>query len=66
MTEMWTRLSCQFSLLLACVSNANDRFKKKTCLDPWLLDVSGRCPACVRPVRDQADATGIEQGARPE
>lgn len=38
----------------------------KTCVDPWLLDVSGRCPVCQRPVRDQADATGIEQGARPE
>ncbi|PPQ98620.1 hypothetical protein CVT24_003953 [Panaeolus cyanescens] len=22
----------------------------KTCLDPWLLDVSGRCPTCQRPV----------------
>jgi hypothetical protein len=38
----------------------------KTCVDPWLLDVSGRCPVCQRPVRDQGDATGIEQGARPE
>ncbi|KAI9442227.1 hypothetical protein H4582DRAFT_2109891 [Lactarius indigo] len=23
----------------------------KTCVDPWLLDVSGRCPVCQRPVR---------------
>jgi len=38
----------------------------KTCVDPWLLDVSGRCPVCQRPVRDQTDATGIEQGAQPE
>ncbi|KAI0277607.1 hypothetical protein BGY98DRAFT_1089861 [Russula aff. rugulosa BPL654] len=38
----------------------------KTCVDPWLLDVSGRCPVCQRPVRDQADATDTEQGARPE
>ncbi|KAF5370854.1 hypothetical protein D9758_001798 [Tetrapyrgos nigripes] len=22
----------------------------KTCLDPWLIDVSGRCPTCQRPV----------------
>ncbi|KAF8973274.1 hypothetical protein BDZ97DRAFT_2070350 [Flammula alnicola] len=22
----------------------------KTCLDPWLIDVSGRCPVCQRPV----------------
>ncbi|KAJ3799185.1 hypothetical protein GGU11DRAFT_679995 [Lentinula aff. detonsa] len=22
----------------------------KTCLDPWLIDVSGRCPICQRPV----------------
>jgi hypothetical protein len=22
----------------------------KTCLDPWLVDVSGRCPVCQRPV----------------
>lgn len=23
---------------------------QKTCLDPWLVDVSGRCPVCQRPV----------------
>lgn len=23
---------------------------QKTCLDPWLLDVSGRCPVCQRQV----------------
>jgi len=23
---------------------------KKTCLDPWLTDISGRCPVCQRPV----------------
>ncbi|KAH9993943.1 hypothetical protein BJV77DRAFT_961606 [Russula vinacea] len=38
----------------------------KTCVDPWLLDVSGRCPVCQRPVREQADATGTGQDARPE
>jgi len=25
---------------------------QKTCLDPWLIDVSGRCPVCQRPVED--------------
>jgi len=38
----------------------------KTCVDPWLLDVSGRCPVCQRPVREHADATSTGQGARPE
>jgi len=39
----------------------------KTCVDPWLLDVSGRCPVCQRPVREQMDATDAEQehDARP-
>ncbi|KAI9461729.1 hypothetical protein F5148DRAFT_1214795 [Russula earlei] len=39
----------------------------KTCVDPWLLDVSGRCPVCQRPVREQADADAMdtEQDARP-
>ncbi|KAH9998534.1 hypothetical protein BJV74DRAFT_825061 [Russula compacta] len=37
----------------------------KTCVDPWLLDVSGRCPVCQRPVREQMDATATEQDARP-
>jgi len=37
----------------------------KTCVDPWLLDVSGRCPVCQRPVREQPDATSMEQEARP-
>jgi len=38
----------------------------KTCVDPWLLDVSGRCPVCQRPIREQADATSTVQEARPE
>ena len=38
---------------------------QKTCVDPWLLDVSGRCPVCQRPVREQPDATSMEQEARP-
>jgi hypothetical protein len=38
----------------------------KTCVDPWLLDVSGRCPVCQRPVREQNDTTGTGQDARPE
>jgi len=37
----------------------------KTCVDPWLLDVSGRCPVCQRPVREQADETATESEARP-
>ncbi|KAI0256101.1 hypothetical protein BJV78DRAFT_1169213 [Lactifluus subvellereus] len=39
----------------------------KTCVDPWLLDVSGRCPVCQRPVRgDETEGTaGTEQEARP-
>ncbi|KAH9961349.1 hypothetical protein BC827DRAFT_1204029 [Russula dissimulans] len=37
----------------------------KTCVDPWLLDVSGRCPVCQRPVREQADAIETEVGTRP-
>jgi len=38
---------------------------QKTCVDPWLLDVSGRCPVCQRPVREQADETATESEARP-
>ena len=34
------------SLLLTGLGRA----AQKTCLDPWLTDVSGRCPICQRPV----------------
>ena len=27
----------------------------KTCIDPWLTDVSGRCPVCQRPVEIEED-----------
>jgi len=37
----------------------------KTCVDPWLLDVSGRCPVCQRPVREQGDTIGTEVNERP-
>ena len=42
--------------------------RQKTCVDPWLLDVSGRCPVCQRPVRgsepeETAATTG--QDTRP-
>ena len=33
----------------ARVSVANNSWQQ-TCLDPWLTDVSGRCPVCQRPV----------------
>ncbi|KAI0344844.1 hypothetical protein BDW22DRAFT_1327114 [Trametopsis cervina] len=29
----------------------------KTCLDPWLIDVSGRCPVCQRPVEIPGEST---------
>ncbi|KAH9083527.1 hypothetical protein EDB83DRAFT_2502548 [Lactarius deliciosus] len=40
----------------------------KTCVDPWLLDVSGRCPVCQRPVRGsepEETSAGANQDARP-
>ncbi|KAH9176306.1 hypothetical protein EDB89DRAFT_1940390 [Lactarius sanguifluus] len=40
----------------------------KTCVDPWLLDVSGRCPVCQRPVRGtepEETSAGTNQDARP-
>jgi hypothetical protein len=48
-----------------CLLTPNDCCLKKTCVDPWLLDVSGRCPVCQRPVCEQSDATEVGQ-ARPE
>lgn len=41
--------------------------RQKTCVDPWLLDVSGRCPVCQRPVRgnEPEGMTGTEHEARP-
>jgi hypothetical protein len=41
--------------------------RQKTCVDPWLLDVSGRCPVCQRPVRgNEPEGTiGTGQEARP-
>ncbi|KAJ3746947.1 hypothetical protein EV360DRAFT_97791 [Lentinula raphanica] len=35
----------------------------KTCLDPWLTDVSGRCPVCQRPV-EIADLEKRKKGRR--
>ncbi|KAI0305593.1 hypothetical protein B0F90DRAFT_1808815 [Multifurca ochricompacta] len=39
----------------------------KTCVDPWLLDVSGRCPVCQRPVRGNEfdEMVDAEQEVRP-
>jgi len=40
----------------------------KTCVDPWLLDVSGRCPVCQRPVRGsepEETAAAAGRDARP-
>jgi len=40
----------------------------KTCVDPWLLDVSGRCPVCQRPVRGtepEETTAGTGQDTRP-
>ncbi|KAJ7462319.1 hypothetical protein B0H11DRAFT_2160178 [Mycena galericulata] len=34
----------------------------KTCLDPWLTDVSGRCPVCQRPVELPARRNKKERG----
>ncbi|EKM54470.1 uncharacterized protein PHACADRAFT_258332 [Phanerochaete carnosa HHB-10118-sp] len=30
----------------------------KTCVDPWLIDVSGRCPVCQRPVEIAKEGKG--------
>ncbi|CAE6379123.1 unnamed protein product [Rhizoctonia solani] len=35
----------------------------KECLDPWLVDVSGRCPTCQRPV-EEADLDPEEGGKK--
>lgn len=40
----------------------------KTCVDPWLIDVSGRCPVCQRPVRGsepEETAAATDENARP-
>ena len=42
--------------------------EQKTCVDPWLLDVSGRCPVCQRPVRGtepEETTAGTGQDTRP-
>lgn len=43
-----------FHVSLLCpsyyLSCADKYLSQKTCLDPWLVDVSGRCPVCQRPV----------------
>lgn len=37
----------------------------KTCIDPWLTDVSGRCPVCQRPVElDDTEAKKSRRGRR--
>lgn len=33
-----------------CVPETDFDVLQKTCIDPWLVDVSGRCPVCQRPV----------------
>jgi len=37
----------------------------KTCIDPWLIDVSGRCPVCQRPVEiDDVERKKSKRGRR--
>ncbi|KAL4074134.1 hypothetical protein J3A83DRAFT_4091743 [Scleroderma citrinum] len=37
----------------------------KTCIDPWLIDVSGRCPVCQRPVEiDDVEPKKSKRGRR--
>lgn len=36
---------------------------QKTCVDPWLIDVSGRCPVCQRPV-EIPDSTSKKERRR--
>jgi len=36
----------------------------KTCLDPWLTGVSGRCPVCQRPVEVQDSGANKRRNAR--
>lgn len=37
----------------------------KTCIDPWLIDVSGRCPVCQRPVEiDDVDPKKAKRNRR--
>lgn len=35
---------------MALIDDADVR-TQKVCVDPWLIDVSGRCPVCQRPVQ---------------
>ncbi|EIW83217.1 hypothetical protein CONPUDRAFT_121703 [Coniophora puteana RWD-64-598 SS2] len=37
----------------------------KTCIDPWLTDVSGRCPVCQRPVEIEEDEKKSKRRRRP-
>lgn len=37
---------------------------QKTCLDPWLTGVSGRCPVCQRPVEVQDSGTKKQRNTR--
>lgn len=37
----------------------------KTCIDPWLTGMSGRCPTCQRPI-EVPDKTGKKKGRRNE
>ncbi|KAI0063580.1 hypothetical protein BV25DRAFT_1824126 [Artomyces pyxidatus] len=38
----------------------------QTCVDPWLIDVSGRCPVCQRPVvMKESNRSAEEQAERP-
>ncbi|KAL0072377.1 hypothetical protein AAF712_000140 [Marasmius tenuissimus] len=39
-----------FGSLLLPRASIDKLLTQKTCLDPWLTDVSGRCPVCQRPV----------------
>ena len=39
-------------------------FFQKTCLDPWLTGVSGRCPVCQRPVEMQEPGTKKRRNTR--
>jgi hypothetical protein len=41
-----------------------DGCEQQTCLDPWLIDVSGRCPICQRPVEVPEPAGKKKKGSR--
>ena len=48
------RLECahvfHVSHIMLWTSSGTDRSFQKSCLDPWLTGVSGRCPVCQQPV----------------